>query len=379
MLSWSIIRPHWQILHSLMTHSDDTPTPELTRRQEELLSCIVKAYAETSEPVSSKYLVERFSLPFSSATIRNEMAALEDLGCIRQPHTSAGRVPTEAGYRYVVRRLLNERDSDALETRDQRWIDDRLKSAPVASEQQMTQAASALARVAQTAALVTAPHGGGSRFKHLELIAVQGRLALMVLVLQGGTVHQQMITLPEPIPQARLTETSARLNALLAALSAAEVRARAVALSLLDRDIAEIAAEAMARADSQPAVQVYGDGLTEMVRQFQAGEGAQQAVRVLEERAFLNMILQQMLSPMLNQVQVVVAGNGQWEELSQISLVLSRYGVEGQISGAIGVLGPTNLNYERAIRAVSYVSSLMSAMLLHALTAPEDDASGDQG
>jgi heat-inducible transcriptional repressor len=356
-----------------MNTTDDTSLPELTRRQEEILSCIVKAYTETSDPVSSKYLVERFSLPFSSATIRNEMAALENLGCIRQPHTSAGRVPTEAGYRYVVRRLLVERDADPLETREQRWIDDRLRSAPAASEQQMTQAASALARVAQTAALVTAPHGGGSRFRHLELIAVQGRLMLMVLVLQGGTVHQQMITLAETISQARLTETSARLNALLSNLSAAEVRARAVGLSLLDRDIAEIAADAMGRADSQPMAQVYGDGLTEVVRQFPAGEGAQQAVRVLEERAFLNMILQQMLTPMLNQVQVVVAGNGQWDELSQISLVLSRYGVEGQISGAIGVLGPTNLNYERAIRAVSYVSALMSAMLMQALGAPDDD------
>ncbi|MDZ4768428.1 MAG: heat-inducible transcriptional repressor HrcA [Chloroflexota bacterium] len=355
-------------------NSDESHLPELTRRQEEILAYIVKAYTDTPEPVSSKYLVERFNLTYSSATIRNEMVALEELGAIQQPHTSAGRVPTEMGYRYFVKRLLMDRDGDSLDTRDQHWIDERLKSAPVASEQQMTQAASALARVAGTAALVTQPQGAVGRFKHIELIAVQGRLALMVLVLQGGSVHQQMLTLAEALMQPRLSETSARLNANLPNLSAGEVRARSVALTLLDRDIAEIAADAMARADSQGAGPVYGDGLTEMVRLFPGSEGAQQAIRVIEERAFLNMILQEMMTPMLNQVQVVVAGNGNWEELSHLSMVLSRYGVEGQISGAVGVLGPTNINYERAIRVVSYVSTLMSAMLVGALAPPEDES-----
>lgn len=356
-------------------HTDDNNLPELTHRQEEILSYIVKAYTDTPEPVSSKYLVDTFKLNFSSATIRNEMAVLEELGYIKQPHTSAGRIPTETGYRYFVKRLT---DAEILAATDRQWINDKLKSTPLASEQQMTQAASALARVAQTAALVTPPRAATSRFKHLELIAIQGRLVLMVLVLQGGSVHQQMLNLAESIPQPRLSETADRLNAHLPGLNANEVRARGVSLNLLERDIAELIADAMQHSDSNQTRQFYGDGLTEMITLFPGSEGTQQAIKVIEERAFLNMILDDMLTPIVNRVQVVVAGNGQWEELRHLSMVLSRYGVQGQISGAVGVLGPTNINYERAISVVSYVSSLMTDLLRDVYASlPENDSNSD--
>ncbi|HVU11685.1 MAG TPA: hypothetical protein VHD90_10415, partial [Phototrophicaceae bacterium] len=166
--------------------------PELTRRQEEILSCIVRAYTDSPEPISSKYLVEKFNLSLSSATVRNEMAVLEDLGYIAAPHTSAGRIPTETGYRYFVKRLIT---TGEISTVEKSRISDRLKSIPLASEQWMLLAATMLARTSHVAALVTPPVAETSRFKHLELIAIQGRLVLMVLVLQGGAVHQQMLTL----------------------------------------------------------------------------------------------------------------------------------------------------------------------------------------
>lgn len=358
---------------------DDSQLPELTRRQEEILSYIVKAYTDTPEPVSSKYLVDTYRLAFSSATIRNEMSVLEELGYIQQPHTSAGRVPTETGYRYFVRWLMHEQEAEGLGRSDQKWIDERLKNAPVASDQQMTQAASALARVAQTAALVTPPRAVTSRFKHLELIGIQGRLVLMVLVLQGGMVHQQMLTLAETIPQQRLSDTADRMNTLLVGQTGSEVLARAVTLGMLERDIAELIADALQRGDNNHARQVYGDGLTEMITLFSNSEGTQQAIRVIEERAVLNMILDNMLTPLVNRVQVVIAGNGKWEELSHLSMVLSRYGVQGQVSGAVGVLGPTNINYERAISVVSYVSGLMTDLikdLYAALPDTQDDSPG---
>ncbi|MBK8022439.1 MAG: heat-inducible transcription repressor HrcA [Chloroflexi bacterium] len=357
---------------------DDSLLPELTQRQEEILSSIVKAYTQSPEPVSSKYLVDQFNLPFSSATIRNEMMRLEEMGYIQQPHTSAGRVPTATGYRYYVMRLTGQQDAEVLNRSDQQWIEDRLKGAPVASEQQMTQAASVLARVAQTAALVTPPRAATCRFKHVELIAIQGRLVLMVMVLQGGTVHQQMLNLAESLNQQRLSEVADRLNAMLNGLNVSEVRVRSASLSLLERDIADLITAAMQQTDSLQTGQVFGDGLTEMVTLFPGSEGAQQAIRVIEERAILNMILADLLTPMLNQVQVVIAGNGQWQELSRLSMVLSRYGVEGQVSGAIGVLGPTNINYERAIGVVGYVSGMMTDLLRQVYaTLPESDEAAD--
>ncbi len=341
-------------------NTDDAILPELTRRQEEILSCIVRAYTDSPEPISSKALVEKFNLPFSSATIRNEMVVLDELDYIIAPHTSAGRIPTENGYRYFVKRLITSGEISSIE---KSHMSDRLKAIPLASEQWMLLVATMLARTAHVAALVTPPVADTSRFKHVELIAIQGRLVLMVLVLQGGSVHQQMLTLAEPVPQTKLAETAERINAQYMDMSAKEVRVRSVQMNLLEREVSELAADAMDKADTNQVRLVYRNGLSEVMGMFQNSEGAQQAVRVFEERAFLSLILNDVLTPLVNNVQVVIAGNGRWEELSHLSMVLSRYGIPGQISGAVGVLGPTRINYGRAISAVSYVSGLMTDML----------------
>ena len=341
-------------------NTDDAILPELTRRQEEILSSIVRAYTDSPEPISSKYLVENFNLSFSSATIRNEMAVLEELGYITAPHTSAGRVPTENGYRYFVKRLIT---TGEITVSEKSHISDRLKTSPLASEQWMLLVATTLARTAQTAALVTPPVADSNRFKHVELISIQGRLVLMVLVLQGGAVHQQMLTLAEPVPQAKLSETAERINTLCMNMSAKEVRVRSVQMQHLENEVSELAADLMDRADTNQVRLIYRNGLSEVLGTFPNSEGAQQAVRVFEERAFLNLILNDVLTPLVNNVQVVIAGNGRWEELSHLSMVLSRYGIPGQVSGAVGVLGPTRINYGRAISAVSYVSGLMTDML----------------
>jgi heat-inducible transcriptional repressor len=352
--------------------------PALTRRQEEILALIVRAYTQSAKPVSSKQLVDDSALDVSSATIRNEMGVLEELGYITMPHTSAGRVPTQSGYRYFVRRLIDE---GALESAEQARIQDKLGSLPLATEQWLRQSATLLARTAQTAALVTPPMAEASRFKHVELISVQGRLVLMVLVLQGGAVHQQMLTLAESVSQERLSEVAARLNAICVDLDADDVRVKGIQQGTLEREIAELVADLMSRADGNQIVAVYRDGLTDMLGAFQQNSaGAQQALRVLEERAFLTLILNELLAPQPNAVHVIIAGNGRWEELSHLTMVLSRYGLNGQVSGAVGVLGPTHINYGRAVSAVRYMSSLMTDMLSNVY---KDDApalgDGDAG
>jgi heat-inducible transcriptional repressor len=360
-------------------NTDESNLPELTRRQEEILSLIVRAYTQSPEPVSSKHLVETFNLNFSTATIRNEMAVLEELGYIAAPHTSAGRVPTETGYRYFVKRLINVSDLTAA---DQTRITEKLQSLPLATEQWMNLAATVLARTAQTAALVTPPIADTSKFKHLEMISIQGRLVLMVLVLQGGAVHQQMLTLADPVSQETLTEAVGRINGLCVDMRANEVRMKGVQLQLFEREVMELVADLMDKADTNQVRLVYRDGLSEVISAFQNNEGAQQMVRVFEERAFLNLILSELLTPLMNTVQVVIAGNGRWEELSHLSLVLSRYGIPGQVSGTLGVLGPTHINYGRAISTVRYVSGLMTDMLVNLYDAgstpklnPRDDKS----
>ena len=340
---------------------DANELPELTRRQEDILAFIVKTYTTTPEPVSSKYLMENSALGVSSATIRNEMAVLEDQGFINAPHTSAGRVPTERGYRYFVRRLL---DNSELSLTEQTHITERMQETPLATEQWMRLAATVLARTVQSAALVTPPVSETSRFKHVELISIQGRLVLMVLVLRSGNVHQQMLNLAESLAQSILSDSAQRVNDICLDLTANEVRMKSVQLDLLEREIAELAADVMDRADTQQVRIVYRDGLSGVINHFHGNIGAQQAVRVFEERAVLNMILSEVLTHNADDVQVFIAGDGRWEELNHLTMILSRYGIPGQTTGALGVIGPTHLNYGRAISTVRYMSNLMTNMLV---------------
>jgi heat-inducible transcriptional repressor len=347
--------------------------PELTSRQEQILSLLIQSYSDQPEPVSSKHLAEQYGLGFSSATIRNEMAVLEDLGYVYAPHTSAGRIPTESGYRYFVKRLIKVND---LTLSEQKYITERFQSLQMATEQWMRVAASVLSRMVRTASIVTPPIAETSRFKHIELISIQGRLVLLVVVLHGGTVHQRMLTLADPVPQPTLSEAATRLNSLCLDLYADEIRMKSTKLDVLAHEIAQLVADVMDRADSNQVRVIYREGLSEIIGAFPDGEGAQQAVRLFEERAFLNMILSDFLN---DGVQVIVAGENRWDELSQLSMVLSRYGVPGQMTGAVGVLGPTHINYGRAIGAVRYVSTLMTNMLVDLYQGGTSDSGQSEG
>ncbi len=346
--------------------SDERQLPSLSSRQEDILTCIVQAYSDKPEPVGSRHLVKNFQLNISSATVRNEMAQLEELGYIAAPHTSAGRVPTAAGFRYFVRRLLQTR---SLTRREQSHISERVGTLQSGMEQWMRRTAALLARSIQTASIVTPPVSQANSFKHVELISIQGRLALMVLVLNSGSVHQRMLTLAEPVPQVKLGEAAKRVNETCADLGARQVRLRSINLPMLEREVAELTAELIENVDNNRARYIYRDGLSRIMDNFADEEGAQQAIRILEEHTVLNALLTELLDRLppadgdAADVQVVIAGDGRYENLSRTSVVLSRYGDPDRMSGAVGVLGPTHINYGHAISTVRYVSNLMTNML----------------
>jgi len=346
--------------------NDERQLPNLTRRQEDILTCIVQAYSEKPEPIGSRYLVENYQLNISSATVRSEMAHLEEMGYIAAPHTSAGRVPTAAGFRYFVRRLLQTR---SLTRSEQRHISERVGTLQAGMEQWMRRAAALLARSVQSASIVTPPISQTNSFKHMELISIQGRLALMVLVLNSGSVHQRMLTLAEPVPQTQLAEAAKRVNEMCAGFTAQQVRLKSINLPMLEREVAELTAELIDHADNNMVRFIYRDGLSQVIDNFPDEEGAQQAIRILEEHTVLNVLLNELLERLppddadeVN-VQVVIAGDGRYDDLSRLSMVLGRYGHPRKMRGAIGVLGPTHINYGRAISTVRYVSNLMTNVL----------------
>ncbi len=340
----------------------DTPLPDLTERQEYILSLIMREYIRDAQPVGSKTLVEQFDLGVSSATVRNDMGVLEQHGLIYAPHTSAGRVPTKQGYRYFVQRLLK---SAKLSAHERAQIAQAFQGAASNVDEWPRIAAITLSRVAQTAAVVTPPRAVENHFKHLELINTQGRMVLMVLVLQGGSVQQQMLTLAEPVTQDVLSRTAQIINGNCGSMIAEQVRGKARAQSdALTREIGELVADAMSQANQQTARDAVRYGLSESLAALNEDE-AHQIVRVLEEEALLDDILREMLAPDQPDLQIVVAGEGRWESLSHLSMVLSRYGTP-QAHGALGVLGPTRMRYGHAVSAVRYVATLMSGLMGHA-------------
>lgn len=335
---------------------------ELTPRQETILELTVREYVKEASPVSSRALVERYGLPVSSATVRNELASLEETGHLTHPHTSAGRVPTSEGYRYFVERLLNE---TALPVQERLTIVHQFHQAHRNFEQWMPLAASILARTTREAAVVTAPQAEQSRYKHLQLIATQGLAVLLVLVLQGGRVKQRTLTLAEPFSQEELSEASDRLNQLCNGLTASEIKDRLDELPAFEADVAELVTEIIRGVDARSAGPLYSDGFSEILRQpeFAEGERAHAIVRILEERSFLRAVMEEALSPEVGNVRVLVGGEGQWEELRACSLVLARYGVADFFTGALGVVGPTRMFYGRAISAVRLVARSLSDLV----------------
>ncbi len=324
---------------------------------------VIRDYIETAQPVGSKRLVERYHLDLSSATIRNEMSALTEMGYLRQPHTSAGRVPTEEGYRLFVAQMMNQAE---LPESVQQTITHQFHQSRADVDQWMTLAASVLAHQSQAVSLVTAPHPERARFKHVELISTQGRQVLMVLVTAGGEVSQQILTLAEPVSQERLSQTAARLSPTLAGRNLEEIVAIPSRADPLEQDILTLIIADLRRADERVSGQIYTDGQTNLLAEpeFAGADDARRALKLIEERSTLqNLLARTSTGASIGGLQVLIGGEGGWEELRQCSMVLARYGVPGLATGMLGVLGPMRMSYARTIPTVRFVAGLLSGLV----------------
>ncbi len=332
----------------------------LSERQQIVLRLIVQKYVESATPVSSKAITESYNLGVSSATIRNDMACLEEMGYLMHPHTSAGRVPTELGYRYFVEKLMEKVD---LPVQEQRMISHQFHQARLELDHWLRLSAAVLAHTSQNAALVTAPKSAHCYLKHLELISIRDNVVLLIMVLQGGTLKQQILTFDTPISQEELGGLAQRLTSLWNGLDADEVTASAVTLTGLTAKIGQATATMMDRIDTRRSSDIYRDGLLNILHQpeFKHRAGIQQVIRALEERRVVDQLVGEALQH--GGVQIIIGGEGKWEELSEVGVVLARYGINDKVTGAMGILGPVRMAYGRAVSIVRYMSRLMSDLL----------------
>jgi heat-inducible transcriptional repressor len=337
---------------------------QLSSRQRDIFRVLVQEYVDSAMPVGSQTLLQVGRLGVSSATVRNELAALEELGFVAQPHTSAGRIPTVKGYRYFVEQLMETKE---LSLPEQRTIRHQFHQIRLDLEQWLRLTAAVLAHTAQFVALVTPPHATLSRFKHMELIAVNNNMGLLILVLQDGTIRQELIGISSELDQNALSQTSNKINALLGNRTAAEVAESTspelATLQEWETQILQRVLFVMQQMDRQSVSEVYRDGLVNVLAQpeFLDPEKLRQIVAVLEQRNLLEAILERILNA--NGVQIIIGGEGLGEAIEDVSLVLSPYGIRGEASGVLGVMGPTRMPYARVISTVRYVAQILDDLM----------------
>lgn len=336
---------------------------ELSERQKLILGLVVQEFVDSAQPIGSKKLVVKYKLGMSSATVRNEMAALSEAGYLRQRHISAGREPTETAYRFFVRQLMRRPE---LPAPLKNTITHQFYQARHDATQWMKLAASVLATQSSAASIVTAPNTETATFKHLQLIATAGRQILMILVMMGGKVNQQMLVLSEPVSQEQLSATAKKLNKLLHGKKTEDMGSPPSGQDALAQDMHKLVHDELKHASKIITGEVYQDGWQNVMAEpeFSESQTARQALKILEERSLLEDLLSETLKDSeVGGVQVLIGGEGTWEELSDCSLVLARYGVPDVATGFLGVLGPIRMPYGHTISTVNFVAGLMSNLV----------------
>ncbi|HEX4206101.1 MAG TPA: heat-inducible transcriptional repressor HrcA [Ktedonobacteraceae bacterium] len=341
----------------------------LSQRKQQILRALVEEYIHTANPIASETLVRKYGMRFSSATVRHELAGLEEANLIHQPHTSAGRVPTDLGYRYFVEYLMQE---SALPIDEQRLIQHQFYQVQDQLDQWVRLTASVMARLLHSAAVMTAPRSREGRLKHFEVLSVTDLAAHLVLVLTDGSVKQQRLLLEEPLHQEELSALSTRLNAMFQEKNFVEINQFLATqqFSAVERLIGYNIAHILEQHDEYLGDNVYREGVINILEQpeysrmgpeGERNERVRKVMEVLEQNRFLPALVSQLDAT--RGVQVIIGGENQWDEMKDVSLVVARYGQEGKVGGLLGVIGPTRMQYGRAIAVVRYMTQVMNELL----------------
>jgi len=325
----------------------------LDDRKAAILRAIVEEYIQTAQPVGSNTVMAAANMHVSAATIRNDMVSLERDGFLAQPHTSAGRVPTEKGYRFFVDHL-DQPDLGRMDAQTVRSFFDRTHTR---LEEMLRDTTNLLANLTSYAAVVIGPPHEVATIRSVQLVALGSEVALVVVVLSNGVVDRHTIDIDPNQSEVELNAASARLAGLLVGLTpgatpAAVPGGEPAVDALVERVLAE-----MRRSDPSP---VYVRGTSKMAAAFNAIDTVQAVLSVLEEQYMVVGLLRDVVDRGLT---VAIGSETGVAPLAECSLVVAPYLVDGQPVGSIGVLGPTRMKYPQALAAVAVVSSRLGDRL----------------
>lgn len=330
----------------------------MENRKQAILRAVVHEFTTSAIPVGSQALQSRYFVNLSSATIRSELAELADQGYLSQPHTSAGRIPTDTGYRYFVDFLM---DVEKIPDRVGAYIKEELRTAPADVQGMVEKVAMTAAAVTQNASVASAPQGAQARVKHVDLVSLEPTEVLLILLLEGNLLRQQVITVAQPATQAQLTRLAARLNGSLAGRSGEEVRRHydAAALGLEKELLGRVVAVVDIYEKGSESLVVH-DGVRNLVRhpEFAESSRLQQVLEVLEETRYLTLLLRQLIGE--SDLQIVIGSENASSQLQGCAVVLTTYGPSNRLKGVLGVIGPTRMAYSQTVARLQAVADAAS-------------------
>lgn len=352
------------------------PSQQLSPRQAGILQLVVQDYIETATPVASRHVAEKYAIPASPATIRHEMHALEQEGYLTHPHTSAGRVPSNLGYRHFVQSLMGHAE---LGLAEQAQVRHQFFQAAPSVDEWVELAANVLARSLGLLVIVAPPHPEQLRVRQLELIALNELLVLMIVVVQEARMIRQLMPLPQPIEVDELDELATRLSWSLRGHSAADIResAREALDAPQTHPVQHFVLETLAQVldrDAQRAGIPSIAGLGGMVSQpeFQhEPERSLELIELVDQHAAEDLIPPAVIEDSMHagEMHVLIGDDYPNEFLQECSLVLAPYGSSigmasaPEIPGYVGIVGPTRMNYPRSIAAARFYSRLLQEMI----------------
>ncbi len=326
-------------------------------RRETVLRIIVEDYITGAVPVASSAIVKKYGLKVSPATVRNDTAYLEREGYVIHPHRSAGSVPTDKAYRYYVELIGEEIELPPVE---QYLIHQISQEAKEEFEQWLRTMAVFLARLVHNLVVITTPKAVRCRFKHLDLVALQDFMALLIVVLYEAKIRRQVLSFGRKVSQDELTRLANKLTSIYAGMTSSEILADKSELSPEEKQVAECLARIVAAEDQVEYGEPYLEGLRLLLSQpeFSNSPRVLKILEVLEGEEWLRNIF----CPELNKggIKVVIGEENPEPALQDLSFVASRYGVPDKASGIVGVIGPKRMDYAKAISSLNCLSTLLS-------------------
>ena len=325
----------------------------LDERKLKILQTIIKTYLETGEPVGSRTISKYTDLNLSSATIRNEMADLEDLGYIIQPHTSAGRIPSDKGYRLYVDMLMAEKEQEVIEMREQ-----MLEKADK-MDKILKQAAKVLAVNTNYATMVSAPSFNRNKLKFIQLSQVDEHQLIAVIVMEGNIIKNKIVTVEETLNNEIMLKLNMLLNTTLTGLSVEEINlgliARVKEQAGVHSEIVSDVFDAIANTIQPEDLEIYTSGATNVFKypELSDNQSAQEIINAFEEKQLLQEIVTQTLSKEENHgIQVYIGQETPVQSMRDCSVVTATYELGEGMQGTIGIIGPKRMDYEHVMKTL---------------------------